>query len=272
MRYIDIHSHLNLPEFKDDLDDVAARLRAQAIATIVVGVDKETSASALAIAGKYDNIFACIGQHPTDNSDEAFDAEFYQALAASPKVVAIGECGLDYFRLKENIESEKERQKKIFLAHIDLAIATNRPLMIHARPNKGTMDAYEDVLDILEASVRGGKAARGDVHFFVGDIAIADRFLALGFTMSFTGVITFASDYDAVVRHLPLASILSETDAPFATPVPFRGKRCEPEHVMVIAARIAEIRGEDVEIVREALIANAERLFGLSSISKASNL
>jgi TatD DNase family protein len=269
MRYIDIHSHLNLPEFKDDLDELVARLHAQDIATIVVGVDKETSASAVAIAEKYDNIFACIGQHPTDNDSEVFDAAFYQNLSASKKVVAIGECGLDYFRLKENSESEKERQKKIIFAHIDLAIAADLPLMIHARPTKGTMDAYEDALDILEECAREGKAVRGDIHFFVGIISIADRFLALGFTMSFTGVITFATEYDAVIRHLPLASILCETDAPFATPVPFRGKRCEPEHVMLVAARIAEIHGEDPEIVRNALVANAERVFGFSRIPQA---
>jgi len=263
MKYIDIHSHLNLPEFKDDLDEVVSRLRAQDIATIVVGVDKETSAEAVAIAEKYDNVYACIGQHPTDNNSEVFDLDFYERLTSSAKVVAIGECGLDYFRLKENIVSEKEKQKKLFLAQVDLAIAADLPLMIHARPSKGTMDAYEDVLALLEECTREGKTVHGDVHFFVGDIAIADRFLALGFTMSFTGVITFASDYDAVIRHLPLASILSETDAPFVAPVPHRGARCEPAHVMLVAARIAEIRGEDTEVVRQALIENATRVFRL---------
>jgi TatD DNase family protein len=268
MRYIDIHSHLNLPEFKDDKDELISVLQAQDIAAIVVGVDKATSADAVAVAEAHDGIYAAIGQHPTDNSTEEFDLDFYERLATSTKVVAIGECGLDYFRLKENIETEKERQKKLFIAQVDLAYAADLPLMIHARPTKSTMDAYEDVLLILEGLAKEGKTLRGDVHFFVGDTAIADRFIALGFTMSFTGVITFASDYDAVIRHLPIANIMSETDAPFVAPVPHRGKRCEPGYVTLVAARIAEIRGEDPEIVREALVANAERIFGLSSISK----
>lgn len=263
MRYVDIHSHLNLPEFKDDLEEVVSRLRAQEISTIVVGVDKATSARAVEIATAHDHIYACIGQHPTDNHAEAFDLAVYESLAAHPKVVAIGECGLDYFRLKEGIEAEKERQKKLFLTHIDLALAADLPLMIHARPSRGTMDAYEDVLMILEECARDGRPVRGNVHFFVGDISIADRFIALGFTMSFTGVVTFANDYDAVIRHLPLDSILSETDAPFVAPTPHRGKRSQPEYVTFVAARIAEIRGEDPEMVREALASNAKRIFGL---------
>lgn len=261
MRYVDIHSHLNLPEFKDDLEEVASRLRAQEITTIVVGVDKVTSARAVEIAGEYEYIYACIGQHPTDNHAEAFDLPQYESLAAHPKVVAIGECGLDYFRLKEGIEVEKERQKNLFLMQIDLALAADLPLMIHARPSRGTMDAYEDVLSILEECARDGRPVRGNVHFFVGNIAIADRFVGLGFTMSFTGVVTFAADYDTVIRHLPLTSILSETDAPFVAPAPHRGKRCEPEYVTFVAARIAEIRGEDPETVREVLAANAKSLF-----------
>lgn len=264
MRYIDIHSHLNLPEFRDDRDEIIARLRAQEIATIVVGVDKETSQSAADLALRHDTVFACIGQHPTDNRDEVFNADVYRNLARGGNVVAIGECGLDYFRIKNNELGIKEKQKELFKQQIELAIECDLPLMLHCRPAKGTMDAYEDALLILNSYfLNHASRLRGNVHFFVGDISIADRFLALGFTMSFTGVITFALDYDAVIRHLPISAILSETDAPFAAPIPHRGKRSEPEHVMLVVARIAEIRQEDPESVRLALAQNAERLFDL---------
>ncbi len=262
-KFIDIHSHLNLPEFKEDSDVVIAKLKALDMATIVIGVDKETSEEAVKIAEGRSNMFVGIGLHPTDNHKEEFDVEFYRALASNPKVVAIGECGLDYFRLRENIALEIDRQKEIFKNQIELALEMNLPLMLHCRPNRGTMDAYEDVLEILESCSKE-KKPRGNVHFFVGNEVIAKRFLDLGFTFSFTGVLTFARDYDDVVRFLPLDRILSETDAPFVAPVPYRGKRCEPQYVEEVVRKIAEIRGEDFEVVRSTLAQNAVRVFGLA--------
>ncbi len=263
MRYIDIHSHLNLPEFKDDIETVVAAMHAHDVATIIVGVDQETSESAVAIAQTSSNLFACIGHHPTDNNTELFDIDFYRTLASNQKVVAIGECGLDYFRLKGDMAEEKKRQKEIFIKQIELALELDLPLMIHARPTKGTMDAYQDVIDVLKAHKKANPKLRGNVHFFVGDISIAKEFLALGFTMSFTGVLTFSSDYDETVRFLPMESILCETDAPFVAPVPYRGKRCEPPYVREVVSRIAELKDLPLESVREALLANAKRVFAL---------
>ncbi len=263
MRYVDIHSHLNLPEFKDDIEAVVAEMHAHDVATIVVGVDQETSESAVTIAQTSNNLFACIGQHPTDNGTEPFDVNFYRTLARNPKVVAIGECGLDYFRLKGETADEKKRQKDIFAKQIELALELDLPLMIHARPTKGTMDAYQDVIDMFKVHKEMNPKLRGNVHFFVGDIPIVKEFLSLGFTMSFTGVLTFSSDYDETVRFLPIESILCETDAPFVAPVPYRGKRCEPLYVREVVSRIAELKGLPLESVREALLANAKRVFGL---------
>ncbi|MCU0660226.1 MAG: TatD family hydrolase [Candidatus Pacebacteria bacterium] len=264
MQYIDVHSHLNLPEFKDDLASVIARLRAHEIATIVVGVDRETSQLAVELALRYENIYASVGQHPVDNKDEMFDPMFYEKLVARGKVVAIGECGLDYFRLKEESAIEKIRQRELFAKQIELACTLDLPLMLHARPTKDTMDAYEDVLAILASySSLYTSKLRGNVHFFVGDVSIAERFLALGFTMSFTGVVTFTTEYDAVIAQLPLTAILAETDAPFAAPVPHRGKRSEPEHVALVIEHIAKVRQEKLEVVKQALVTNAERVFGL---------
>lgn len=270
-KFIDIHSHLNLPEFKEDREEVIARLKALDIATIVIGVDKETSEEAVKIAQGKNNIFAGIGLHPTDNRKEEFDAGFYRELGKNPEVVAVGECGLDYFRMqthtsgdgKSSSDEEMKRQKEIFKKQIELALELDLPLMLHCRPSRGTMDAYEDVLEILEPIAHKNKNVRGNVHFFVGNVLIARRFLDLGFTFSFTGVLTFARDYDEIVRFLPLDRILSETDAPFVAPVPHRGKRCEPQYVEEVVKKIAEIRGEDHETVRSALAQNATDVFGL---------
>lgn len=261
-KYIDIHSHLNLPDFKEDWEDVAAKLAAEEIATIIVGVDQATSASAVAMADQKPNLYACIGQHPVDNVAEEFDADFYRNLATDPKVVAIGECGLDYFRLKVGSEEMIARQKAMFRSHVELSLASNLPLMIHARPRKGTMDAYEDVLAIL-SEYASNTNLRGNVHFFVGNVTIAQCFIELGFTMSFTGVLTFSSDYDEVIRYLPIENIIAETDAPFVAPVPYRGQRCEPGHVRQTVARIAELKGTGLEDTRKAIISNIQRVFGI---------
>lgn len=263
-KYIDIHSHLNLPDFKDDWEDVTAKLAAEEIATIIVGVDQATSGQAAQMAKAKPNLFACIGQHPVDNAAEVFDADFYKNLATDSKVVAIGECGLDYFRLKEGSEELIVRQKTMFRSHVELALELGLPLMIHARPSRGTMDAYEDVLEILTTySKLHPFKVRGNVHFFVGNTAIAKRFIDLGFTMSFTGVLTFSSDYDEVIRYLPIENIIAETDAPFVAPVPFRGQRCEPGYVRRVVARIAELKGLDLEDARKSIISNIQRVFGI---------
>ncbi len=264
-RYIDIHSHLNLPQFDEDREIVINDMQEEGVATTTVGIDYESSASAVALADGHPNLFATIGLHPADNRAESFDAARYAALVANPKVVAVGECGLDYYRLSNvpDIEAEKSRQKAEFEKQILFAKEHQLPLMIHGRPSKqdgkGTMDAYQDVLKLLR--LHAGPDLSGNVHFFVGDAGIAKSFLDLNFTLSFTGVITFSRDYDEVIRFAPLSMIHAETDSPFAAPEPFRGSRAFPAHVSLVAAALASIRGEDEEAVRLTLLQNALRTF-----------
>jgi TatD DNase family protein len=154
---------------------------------------------------------------------------------------------------------EKARQRALFEAQITIALWVNKPLMIHGRPSKGSMDAYEDILAIL----KNHPGIRGNVHFFVGNPAIAKQFLDLGFTMSFTGVLTFTHDYDEVVRYIPSDSLMSETDAPYVAPAPHRGKRNEPFFVRETIAAIARIRGGGLDQTAEMLRINASRSFHL---------
>ena len=264
LKYIDIHSHLNLELLKKDKENVLMRMNTEAVGTIIIGVDYETSCEALAIAKQYDFIWAGVGMHPADNTTESFDYGKYKILAEDKRVVCIGECGLDYFRTKtEEKEITKERQEKLFHEHIKLAIEVGKPLMIHARPSKGTMDAYIDVLDILAEYKKDNPSLMANFHFFVGDIEIAKRVLSFGFTMSFDGPITFSHDYDEVIKFLPLENIMAETDAPFAAPVPHRGKTCEPYMVIEIYKKIAELKGIPEETAREQILANAKRVFGI---------
>ncbi len=264
MKYIDVHSHVSFPEYDDDREEVLARMRENGVVAISVGVDLESSRSAVAFAEAHENIVATVGLHPTDNKNEKFISSEYEELALHPKVVGIGECGLDYFRVKkEELEREKVRQKEIFESQIKLAIKCGKPLMLHVRPSREKMDAYEDILDMLGgfSKNRGLPNPPGNVHFFAGTLEVARRFFNFGFTVSFTGVITFTSDYDEVIRNAPLEMILSETDSPYLSPEPYRGMRNEPSRVVKVVERIAEIRGEGLEVVRIALFQNATRVW-----------
>lgn len=263
-QYIDIHSHLNDHRFDADLTETLLRMRDSKVASIVVGTDRAMSEKAIVLAEKEPDLWATIGCHPTDNHLEVFDEGAYEKMAAHPRVVAIGECGLDYYwpteKPRGDLDKEKSRQYELFERQILLAKKVGKPLMIHGRPSKGTMDAYEDILAMLKTH----PAVAGNVHFFVGNTDIAKKFLDIGFTMSFTGVLTFTHDYDDVVRYLPLESIMSETDAPYVAPTPHRGKRNEPAFVLETVATIAKIRSEDAEKVRTALFGNAKQAFSLS--------
>src|SRR3989338_4510781 len=180
--YFDIHSHLNLKPLYEKRADVLARMGEEGIGTITVGTDYETSKLAIGLAEENpDILWATIGLHPNDNESEEFDYEKYLELARHPKVVAIGETGLDYFRLdvssQELVADIKQRQKDLFEQHIKLAMKLKKPLMIHARASKGTMDAYEDTLDILEnyqLQTTNYKLS-ANFHFFAGDLTIAKR-------------------------------------------------------------------------------------------------
>ena len=182
-------------------------------------------------------------------------------MGKHPRVIAIGECGLDYYRAEEDT---KELQKKAFIEHIELANKLGKPLMLHIRPGLRSLgeagNAYEDALEILKTHAK----VKGDAHFFAGDWKTAKEFLDLGFTLSFTGVLTFTHDYDEVVKNAPLDMLLSETDAPYVTPAPHRGKRNEPAYVAEVVRAIASIRGENLEEVAKQLVANARRVFSLA--------
>lgn len=254
-KYFDIHSHLNSSDYVEDLGGVITRLDETDTFTIVVGTDFESSQRAVELANIYERIYACIGVHPVDNPTRVFDKEKFLALASNPKVVAIGECGMDFFHSKK--EDDYERQKALFISQINFALELGKPIMIHAR------SAYEEILEILEPLKKEyGERLKGNVHFFAGDVDTAKRFIDIGFTLSFTGVITFTKDYDDVLRFAPLEMIMSETDAPYVAPVPYRGKRNEPSYVSEVVHRIAKVKDEDLEVVRAKLVENALRMIG----------
>lgn len=260
VQFIDVHSHIQDPAFDADRGEVLARMKEKSVAALVVGTDYEMSQKAVALAELHENLYATIGLHPTDNHQETFRADEYKKLAESEnakKVVAIGECGLDYFRLApEKAREENKRQSEIFEAQIELAVSLNLPLMLHCR------EAHEDMLDILGAKKKEhGERLRGNVHFFSAGKDIAKQYLDLDFTLSFTGVITFARDYDEALKYVPLGGIMAETDCPYVAPVPYRGKRNEPIYVEEVVKKIAEVRGEVFEKVREAVVENARRVF-----------
>ncbi len=258
INYFDIHSHLESSRFDEDREEVISRMQGDGVFTITVGTDLENSKKAVRIADKYENVFASIGLHPTDTKED-FKEEDYVELIKNPKVVVIGECGLEFTRLGENSEEEKVRQTDIFEKQIDFAVKYNKTLMIHCR------DAHFETINILnKKKEQYGDKLRGNIHFFSGDVDTAQAYLDLGFTMSFTGVITFTEDYDEVIKFIPLDKIMSETDAPYVAPVPYRGKRCEPVYVKEVVKKIAEIKNLDEKEVKKAMVENVAREFGLN--------
>ena len=178
--------------------------------------------------------------------------------AENENVVAIGECGLDYYRNFEN----KSLQKEIFIKQIELAKELDKPLIIHARAGSG-YDAYIDVLEMIKSGGLNIKNGNGVAHFFSGSKEIAEKFLDLGFYISFAGPITFAEEYRDAVEYVPLDKILVETDAPFAAPVPFRGKRNEPSFVEFTARKIAQWKNLDFDKAASQTHNNAKSLFGI---------
>jgi len=269
VKYIDTHCHIQFEQYKEDGAELIERMRTEGVVGIIVGVDHESSQKAVVLVEKNEHLFASVGLHPNRVGQELFNINSYRELTKHSKVVAIGECGLDYYRLPTNetaysAEATKAMQKEVLQKHIVLAVEIDKPLIIHARPSKGTQDAYHDLIEILkEAKAAHDGNLRGDIHFFVGGLAEAQALVKLDFTISFTAVITFARDYDAVIRAIPLTSILSETDAPYVAPVSRRGERNDPLAVIDVVAKIAEIKDESLETVRVTLLANAERLFTL---------
>ena len=284
-KYIDIHCHVNFTAFDADRDEVIARALENDTWMMNVGTQIDTSGKAVEMAKGYKKgVYAIIGLHPIHTGTsfhdekelgeggkeftsrgESFDKESYRKLLKDKKVVAIGECGLDYYRCNED---SILRQKQIFIEQIEIANEFNKPLMLHIRNNeeselilgnKGIYNAYTDALELLKKHSK----VKGNVHFFAGNWAEAHAFLNFGFTLSFTGVITFTRDYDEVIKNTPLDMIMSETDSPYVTPAPYRGKRNEPLYVREVVKKIAQIKNLPEEEVAEAIIANAKRVFGI---------
>ncbi len=288
-KYIDAHCHIQFEQYAQDDVELIERMKERGVVGIVVGVDYESSKKAVALAEKHEHLYASVGLHPNYESAEWYEVSRYRELAQSPKVVAIGECGLDYYRAQRaNAEGSasvfakqakgastayfrptevndevKQKQKAILNDQIALAVELDKPLIIHSRPSKGTQNAYYDLIAILTEAKHVHPNLRGDIHFFVGGVAEAEALIALGFTISFTAVITFTRDYDEVVRAVPLESILSETDAPYVAPASRRGTRNDPLAAEDVVVKIAEIRAEDPETVRAMLLKNAQRLFSI---------
>jgi TatD DNase family protein len=277
--YFDAHAHIHDDKYKNQTPDFFDSLKEKNVGVITVGTDISESRNAINLAEANENIWATIGVHPGDNQKALFLEDEFLELAKSKKCVGIGECGLDYFFLKqdkekgkiENIDREIDRQRDLFIAQIEFAVKCDLPLMIHGRPSKKDelenptgMDAYEDIIFILKKmKVKYGFKVRGNMHFFVGDINIAKECLSLGFTFSLGGVLTITEDYRDMVRFLPLESILTETDSPYVTPKIHRGKINSPEYIPAIIDKIAEIKGVTTEEVRLASIANVKRVFNI---------
>jgi len=274
-KYIDIHSHVNFTAFDKDRDEVIKRALQNDTWVINVGTQADTSRAAVELARKYsEGVYAVVGLHPihTDKSfhdknelgsedqeftsrGEVFDKNIYREFLKDKKVVAIGECGLDYYHSRKEFI---EKQKKAFIGQIELANEFNKPLMLHIR------DAYKDALGILKKYAK----VKGVVHFFTGTPDEAKSFLDFGFMISFAGAITFppkkdgtGSHYHELVKNTPLHMMLADTDSPYAAPVPYRGKRNEPSYVEEIVKKIAEIKNLPEPEVAEAIIANAKRVF-----------
>lgn len=268
---IDSHCHLQFAVYDEDRAEVIERCRQQGVGAICVGTDWETSREAVELAKQHDTIWATVGFHPGhvvpsgfDDPDEGtkaatrepFDAKKFEELAQHSRVVGIGECGLDYFRIRNHESGIKEKQEKVFLEQIELAQRLKKPLAIHCRPSPKSQDAYLEALDILRSV-----SAMGVIHFFTGAVETAQKILEQGFFIALPGVITFAKEYDDLVRYVPLDRVLVETDAPYAAPVPYRGKRNEPVYVIEVAKKIAEIKNISFDQVVLQSVENTKNLF-----------
>lgn len=261
---IDTHGHLNLEAFDADRDRVIDAIAEAEARVIVPGTDFASSRFAVELAEKHGFLHAAIGLHPSAVEEEEFDARDYQDLINTGMVTAVGECGLDYYRLPDDEEGKlrvKNVQQQIFIEQIGLAERNSLPLIIHGRNGKNQPEAYQSILRILLEH----KVQRAVVHCFGGSVEEAKAFAKVGYYLGITGIITFDKTgvLEQIVREVPFEQILIETDAPFLSPEPYRGKRNEPLYVIEVAKKIAEILGLTTEEVVERTGENAIRLFNL---------
>ena len=268
MNLFDAHCHLQMTQFDADREETIKRMQGAEAGGIVVGVDLATSRAALALAEQYPFLWAAVGLHPNDNPEESFDMQSFTELAQNPKVVAIGECGLDYFH-SGGTDEEKTAQKKRFEQQADLAVLVQKPLIIHCRDSKtgiaNTKSTHDDMLVLLSGYKKEyGDSLQAVIHFFTGAGELAEQYLALGCYLSFPGPITYTDMYDESIRVTPLDRILSETDSPFAAPVPHRGQRNEPVYVADVVAKIAAVKNMSADELKKQIVLNSQRIFGFS--------
>lgn len=253
MKLVDTHAHLHFPHFEKDLDQVLERLNSYNVSFVVnVGTDVEDSKKALSLSEKYEKLYCSIGIHPHEAAKASEDfLQVFEQLIGNNKVVAIGECGLDYYRML----SPKEQQRKVFEEQLKFAKDVDLPVIVHIR------DAYEEAYGILS---RIGLPTRGGVvHAFSADEEWALKFVELGMYIGVGGPLTYPNNHvlRRVVRVVGIENILSETDCPYLPPQPLRGKRNEPIYVSFVVEEIARLLDMDVEDVSQILVKNAEELF-----------
>lgn len=282
MLFFDSHSHVHSSYFADDADEVLRRALNNGVATVLVGTDYRSSKKALELTSRYQSgIYAAVGLHPDEIFDhpekingvetmvkgEIFNPELYQQLGKFPSVVAIGEIGLDYHKPEASIEELKkikQAQKEVLLKQLVLAIKLNLPVIFHCR------QAHDDLIKILEDFRKQYRSHLptdrpwGVIHCFSANESIAWQYFNLGLVISFTGLITFSQQWDSLIRKMPEDKLLIETDSPFMTPEPYRGRRNEPVLVKYVANRIAQIKNWDLERLAALTTANAQRLFKIT--------
>lgn len=250
--FVDSHCHINFPELENIFDEVLENMRQNEVShALCVSVNLEDFPQVRLLAERHDHIYASVGVHPDHESDAEPTEELLVKLAEHPKVIAIGETGLDYFRLKGDLEWQRTR----FRTHIRAARKCRKPLIVHTR------EAAQDTLRLMDEE--GAAEAGGVMHCFTESLEVARAAIEMNFYISFSGIVTFknATSLKDVARHIPLDRILIETDSPYLAPVPYRGKLNQPAYVKHVAEEIAALRGISLEKVGRATTDNFRRLF-----------
>jgi TatD DNase family protein len=266
---IDSHAHLHDAKFDHDRDAMIQRAIDDGMSHIItVGTNQKTSRAAIALAEQFDTIYATVGMHPLhlfEASDcepeeqfvEEFNYDAYLTLATHERVVAIGEVGLDYHHFGEDddIDAIKERQKAVFKEFINICNETKKPIVVHC------WDGYPDLLETLE---KKPVKKSGVIHSYIGSWKNAAKFIDLGYKIGLNGIVTYGESYDKLIRNIDLNDVLIETDCPYLPPRPLpRDQRCEPRDVRLIADKIAEVKGLDVNEVIMQTTMNAKKLFNV---------
>ena len=251
MEFIDTHCHIYYDKYQNDISEVINRAKDKNIKHIIcVGVDLESSEKSIILSDQYESVFATVGYHPHESKlavDNYLDKML--ELLKHPKAVAIGEIGLDYYYK----HSDKKTQIKVFREQLELAKDLDMPVVIHNR------ESDKDLYDNLKNS----KINNGVIHCYSSDVKYANKIFDLGLLVSFTGILTFSKSLQEVVKEIPLEKMMIETDSPYLTPIPFRGKRNEPHMVSLVAEKIAEIKNISIDEVAHVTTETAKNFFGI---------